>query len=71
VLFSSSLTALTLRRASAENQPVYKNHLHTSRNSADEHELEVLDSILDMIPLIRGRVSRSSREGRWTAAGDE
>ncbi|KAH0535945.1 hypothetical protein FGG08_007156 [Glutinoglossum americanum] len=45
-------------RASPENQPVHKDHLHAGRSSADEHELEVLGSILDTDPVNEGKSQR-------------
>jgi hypothetical protein len=45
-------------RASPENQLVHKDHLHAGRSSADEHELEVLGSILDTDPVNEGKSQR-------------
>lgn len=53
-------------RASPENQPVHEDYLHTGRSSADEHELEALDSTLDTDPVKERTSQQQEFEQRTT-----
>ena len=58
-------------RALPENQPIHEDHLHTSRSSADEYELEVLSSILDTDPVNESKSQQDELKQREDEAHGE